>query len=140
MPATKPALKSLGLRHLALRVRDLDRALWFYRDLLGFRVVWQPDPDNVYLSSGCDNLALHRADEISRETGPLDHLGIIVGAAEEVGAAEAALVEAGVEVLQGTKVHRDDSVSCYVADPDGNSVQILFEPTVSPLSIPEPKP
>lgn len=140
MPASKPALKSLGMRHLALRVRDLDRALWFYRDLLGFRIVWQPDPENVYLSSGCDNLALHRADGISRDVGPLDHLGIIVGSADEVGAAEAALVEAGVEVLQGTKTHRDDSVSCYVADPDGNSVQILFEPTVSPLAIPEPAP
>lgn len=138
MPATKPALKSLGMRHLALRVRDLDRALWFYRDLLGFRVVWQPDDENIYLSSGCDNLALHRADEVSREAGPLDHLGIIVGSPAEVGTAEAALIAAGVEVLQGTKTHRDDSVSCYVADPDGNSVQILFEPTVSPLQIPGP--
>lgn len=138
MPATKPALKSLGMRHLALRVRDLERALWFYRDLLGFRVVWQPDDENVYLSTGCDNLALHRADEVSREDGPLDHLGIIVGSADEVGGAERALVEAGVRILQGTKTHRDDSVSCYVADPDGNSVQILFEPTISPLDIPEP--
>jgi len=126
------------MRHLALRVRDLERALWFYRDLLGFRVVWQPDDENVYLSTGCDNLALHRADEVSREDGPLDHLGIIVGSADEVGGAERALVEAGVRILQGTKTHRDDSVSCYVADPDGNSVQILFEPTISPLDIPEP--
>lgn len=139
MPATKPVLKSLGMRHLALRVRDLERALWFYRDLLGFRVVWQPDDENVYLSTGCDNLALHRADEVSREEGPLDHLGIIVGSADEVGVAETALVEAGVRILQGTKTHRDDSVSCYVADPDGNSVQILFEPTISPLDIPEPR-
>lgn len=138
MSATKPVLKSLGLRHLALRVRDLDRALWFYHGLLGFRVVWQPDADNVYLSSGCDNLALHRAEDLSREVGPLDHLGIIVGTPAEVGAAEAALVEAGIDVLQGTKTHRDDSVSCYVADPDGNSVQILFEPTISPLGIPDP--
>ena len=29
--------------------------------LLGFAVEWEPDPDNVYLTSGCDNLALHRA-------------------------------------------------------------------------------
>ena len=137
MPETKPALKNLGMRHLALRVRDLDRALWFYRDLLGFRVVWQPDPDNVYLSTGCDNLALHRADDVSREVGPLDHLGVIVGSGDEVRRAEAELSRAGVEVLQATKTHRDDSVSCYVADPDGNSVQVLFEPTISPLSLRE---
>ncbi|MDG2308156.1 MAG: VOC family protein [Candidatus Binatia bacterium] len=135
MSATKPALKSLGMRHLALRVCNLDRALWFYCDMLGFSVVWQPDPENVYLSSGCDSLALHRADAVSRDGGPLDHLGILVGSAPEVGEAEAALEQAGVTILQGTKTHRDDSVSCYVADPDGNSVQILFEPTISPIEV-----
>ena len=33
----------------------------FYVDVLGFAVEWEPDPDNVYLTSGRDNLALHRA-------------------------------------------------------------------------------
>ena len=33
----------------------------FYVDLLGFEVEWEPDADNVYLSSGIDNLALHRS-------------------------------------------------------------------------------
>ena len=32
----------------------------FYVDLLGFEIEWEPDADNVYLSSGHDNLALHR--------------------------------------------------------------------------------
>jgi catechol 2,3-dioxygenase-like lactoylglutathione lyase family enzyme len=50
-----------GLRHLALNVRDLDAMKRFYVDLLGFAVEWEPDADNVYLSSGIDNLALHRA-------------------------------------------------------------------------------
>jgi len=127
-----PVLESLGLRHLALRVRDLDGALRFYRDLLGFRIVWQPDADNVYLSSGGDNLALHRVEALSSEPGPLDHLGILVASPEAVRRAEAALAAAGVVVRQSTKEHRDASVSCYVADPDGNSVQILYEPSLSP--------
>ncbi len=139
MTTPKPALTNLGMRHLALRVVDLDRTLWFYRDLLGFEVMWQPDADNVYLSSGCDNLALHRVASLSREPAALDHLGVIVGSADEVGRAEAALAEAGIEILQPTRRHRDDSVSCYVADPDGNRVQILFEPTISPLRIPGTK-
>ena len=33
----------------------------FYVDLLGFAVEWEPIADNVYLSSGIDNLALHRS-------------------------------------------------------------------------------
>ena len=49
-----------GLRHLALNARDLDAMKHFYVELLGFSVEWEPDADNIYLSSGIDNLALHR--------------------------------------------------------------------------------
>src|SRR5215510_923980 len=50
-----------GLRHLALNVRNLDAMKRFYVDLLGYAVEWEPDADNIYLTSGADNLALHRA-------------------------------------------------------------------------------
>ena len=49
-----------GLRHLALRVTNLARSRAFYEHFLAMKVVWEPDPDNVYFSSGCDNLALHQ--------------------------------------------------------------------------------
>src|SRR5204862_3043105 len=59
-----------GLRHLALNARDLPAMKQFYVDVLGFDVEWEPDSDNVYLSSGVDNLALHRA---GGHTGPPLH-------------------------------------------------------------------
>src|SRR3989442_4939177 len=68
----------LGLRHLALNVRELDAMKRFYVDVLGFEVEWEPDPDNVYLSSGRDNLALHRRTGGSPGASPLGHLGRIV--------------------------------------------------------------
>ena len=135
MAAKKPVVRHQGMRHVALNVSDVPRALGFYRDLLGFEVVWEPDPDNVYLTSGCDNLALHKAEEIL-QPGALDHTGIIVADAEEVGRAEALLRDAGVAILKATREHRDQSVSCYVADPDGNAVQILFEPALSRQTTP----
>jgi catechol 2,3-dioxygenase-like lactoylglutathione lyase family enzyme len=55
-----------GLRHLALNARDLAAMKQFYVDVLGFAVEWEPDADNVYLSSGIDNLALHRSAKASR--------------------------------------------------------------------------
>src|SRR5204863_9274487 len=67
-----------GLRHLALHARDLDAMKRFYIDVLGFTVEWEPDPDNIYLSSGIDNLALHRAKGNVATDGALDHLGVIV--------------------------------------------------------------
>ena len=59
--ASTPAIPTRGLRHVALKVADVVASAAFYSSLFGMRVVWQPDPDNAYLSSGCDNLALHRA-------------------------------------------------------------------------------
>src|SRR5947209_1976536 len=56
MGNTAPRLQ--GLRHLALRVRDLGKAKEFYVKAFGMKVVWEPDPQNCYLSSGLDNLAL----------------------------------------------------------------------------------
>src|SRR5205085_7203319 len=75
-----------GLRHLALHARDLDAMRRFYIDVLGFAVEWEPDPDNVYLSSGIDNLALHRAKDELAPRGSLDHFGVIVRAPEDVDA------------------------------------------------------
>ena len=49
-----------GMRHIALKVRDMAKAKSFYKNLLGMDVVWEPDPENVYLSSGNDNIALHQ--------------------------------------------------------------------------------
>ena len=51
---------ALGLRHVALAVCDMAVCERFYVELLGMRVEWRPDPDNLYLTSGSDNLALHR--------------------------------------------------------------------------------
>src|SRR4029453_14444579 len=76
-----------GMRHIALKVTDVARSKSFYQDILGMEVVWEPDPQNVYLSSGCDNIALH---EVSRNfaTGAteqqLDHLGFVVATIDQV--------------------------------------------------------
>jgi catechol 2,3-dioxygenase-like lactoylglutathione lyase family enzyme len=126
-----------GLRHLALRVADIDRAREFYGRVFGMTVVWQPDPDNAYLSSGCDNLALHRATEPHADTEALDHLGFIVATIIEVEAGYLWAQENHLEIVHPLKHHRDGSVSFYLRDPDRNVVQVLYEPAISPLSFAE---
>lgn len=123
----------LGLRHVALNVRDPQASKRFYADCFGMSVVWEPDPDNVYLSSGPDNLALHR----SSATGPgaLDHLGFIVATKDDVDRLAERFAGLGVEIAAAVKDHRDGSRSFYCRDPDGIRIQVLFEPTLSTQTI-----
>jgi catechol 2,3-dioxygenase-like lactoylglutathione lyase family enzyme len=127
-----------GLRHLALNVHDLEAMKRFYVELLGFEIEWEPDPDNVYLSSGIDNLALHRSmpPAADRSTPParrgtLDHLGIVVRTPGDVDRWAAFLESRGVAIDAMPRTHRDGARSCYFKDPDGNSVQIIHHPPIS---------
>lgn len=127
-------ISNRGLRHLALKVADVERAKDFYARVFGMKVVWQPDADNAYLSSGSDNLALHRADDRGGNAQRLDHLGFIVPTIADVEAGYAWARSNDVEIVHELRHHRDGSVSFYIRDPDGNVIQALFEPTISPQS------
>jgi catechol 2,3-dioxygenase-like lactoylglutathione lyase family enzyme len=119
----------LGLRHLALNVSDPQASKRFYCDSFGMRVVWEPDPDNVYLSSGPDNLALHKS--AASGAGALDHLGFIVDSPAEVDRLAESFRGRGVRIAAEPRDHRDGSRSFYCLDPDGLRIQVLFEPSLS---------
>jgi catechol 2,3-dioxygenase-like lactoylglutathione lyase family enzyme len=126
------AISTLGLRHLALNVANVATAVEFYVTVFGMRVVWQPDPENAYLSSGCDNLALHQATSpVSASGQRLDHLGFLVATPEDVDRAAVILAARQIPLRTPPRTHRDGSRSLYVTDPDGNVIQILYEPTLS---------
>ena len=123
-----------GLRHLALRVRDIRRAKEFYLKFFGMKVVWEPDTQNCYLSSGTDNLALHEVNEDTpavASSNPLDHFGFIAETAAAVDRWAHWAMQNGARIVKPPKQHRDGSYSCYLADPDGNTIQVLYEPTIS---------
>lgn len=126
-----------GLRHLALKVTDLARSRKFYEVLFGMKTVWEPDPDNVYLSSGADNLALHQipASDIAAHRVVthhlLDHLGFIMDSPASVDRLLKQAERFGAAIVKPPKQHRDGSYSFYMADPDGNVVQVLYEPNIS---------
>jgi len=123
----------LGLRHLALTVIKLEACVKFYHEILGMSIEWQPDDDNVYLTSGTDNLALHRApaDFGKTQHQALDHLGFIVASPEIVQTWYTYMQDQQVTMKSGIKQHRDGAHSFYCLDPDQNAIQIIYHPPIS---------
>lgn len=123
----------LGMHHVALFVHDLQACLVFYRDVVGMQEEWQPDPDNIYLTSGKDNVALHRldADQSLQGAQRLDHIGFIMRAPDDVDAWHTHLLANGVKIAQAPKTHRDGARSLYCFDPAGNLVQFIYHPPIS---------
>jgi len=124
-------LRTSGLRHAALFVEQLEACVTFYTTLLGMRIEWQPDPDNVYLTSGNDNLALHRREGSLGAGQRLDHIGFIIDRMDDVDRWYARFDEAGVTLRTAPKTHRDGARSFYCEDPDGTVVQIIYHPPLA---------
>ena len=124
---------TVGLRHAALNVNDLEACERFYVELLGMQAEWRPDTDNVYLTGGSDNLALHRAPPgfVPAESQRLDHIGFIVRTPEQVDAWHAFLKANDVTIVKEPRTHRDGARSFYCQDPDGNVVQIIYHSPIS---------
>lgn len=126
-----------GLRHIALKVTDITKSRAFYERLFSMRIVWQPDPENIYLSSGTDNLALHQLPlkELQayqpRPEQFLDHFGFFMDSPQSVDIMFQRVQKDGVTIVKPPRTHRDGSYSFYIADPDENVIQVLYEPTTT---------
>jgi len=112
--------------HAELVVTDLDRARWFWCDMLGM-VVQEERPDALYLR-GFDELTHH---SVALRTGPvaaLSHLGYRVRTPEDVDRAAAYFTALGRPVRRvpaGTTPGIGDAVR--VLDPLGFAVECFYD-------------
>lgn len=117
-----------GLRHVALNVQDLAAAEHFYVELMGMAVEWRPDAENVYLTSGNDNLALHVVTGEQTGTPMLDHIGFFLDTDDDVDDWYAFLQQHKIKMKTAPRKHRDGAKSFYCYDPNGVTVQIICHP------------
>ncbi len=123
----------MGFRHVALNVRDVRKSLEFYSTVLGMTLEWMPDPENAYLTSGEDNLALHQLPP-GQQPGPVQtihHIGFVVRRPEQVDEWADRLQKLGIPLAASPKTHRDGARSFYFHDPDGLLIQLIYHPPIS---------
>ncbi|PYO41224.1 MAG: glyoxalase [Gemmatimonadetes bacterium] len=115
--------------HVHLTVSDLDRALAFYRDVLGFEVTTSYGQDAVFLSAGgyhhhigLNTWAGRGAPAPAPGTTGLYHFAILLPDRKALAAAVRRVLNAGLR-LEGAADH-GVSEAIYLRDPDGNGVEL----------------
>jgi catechol 2,3-dioxygenase len=119
-----------GIGHVHLKVADIDRALAFYRDLLGFTLVVRlPDNSAAFLAAGQYHHHIALNTWLSRGASPapqrhtgLYHLAIRYPTRRDLAVAVKRLIDVSVRI-QGVADH-GVSESIYLSDPDGNGVEL----------------
>ena len=115
--------------HVHLKVADLDRALAFYRDVLGFEVTQRIGAQAAFLSAGGyhHHIGLNTWESRggpppARDATGLYHVAVLYPDRAALADALRRLVEAGVP-LDGAADH-GVSEALYLRDPDGNGVEL----------------
>ena len=131
-PRSRPLHPQVGIGHIHLKVSDLERALAFYRDTLGFELTQRYGSQAAFLSAGDyhHHIGLNTWESSGGSPPPpgttgLYHLAILYPTRAELADALRRLVEAGIP-LEGASDH-GVSEALYLRDPDGNGVELYWD-------------
>ena len=122
----------VGLAEIVLWTADKEKAVAFYRDLLGLPVISPPHLPNVFLKAGDGHTGIPqmivlvpKPEEVKQRPSEfqLHHLAFEVPE-EQFDSQYAAFVAAGIEP-RGGKHPVLASRTMYVDDPDGNEVELI---------------
>jgi len=118
--------------HVHLKVADLERALGFYRDILGFELTQRYGRQAAFLSAGGyhHHIGLNTWESAGGSPPPagttgLYHLAILYPTRAELAVALRRLIDAGIP-LEGASDH-GVSEALYLRDPDGNGVELYWD-------------
>lgn len=128
----KPIDAGVRIGHVHLKVADLDRALGFYRDVLGFEVTQRYGSDAVFLSAGGyhHHIGLNTWESRGGSapapgTTGLFHVAILYPTRALLADALRRVTKAGI-ALDGASDH-GVSEALYLRDPDDNGVELYWD-------------
>ena len=129
-PYVIPARTTIG--HTHLKVADLDRALAFWQGVLGFELQQRMGAQAAFLSAGGyhHHIGLNTWESAGGSppapgTTGLYHVAILYPTRRDLAVAVRRVLDTGVP-LQGASDH-GVSEAIYLADPDGNGVELYWD-------------
>ncbi|HYH47004.1 MAG TPA: VOC family protein [Thermoanaerobaculia bacterium] len=129
---SRPIGPGVRIGHVHLKVADIERALAFYRGVLGFELTQRFGEGAAFLSAGGyhHHIGLNTWEsEGGRPPAPgttgLYHLAILYPTRAELADALRRLIAAGIQ-LDGAADH-GVSEALYLRDPDGNGVELYWD-------------
>lgn len=128
----RPVHPQVRIGHVHLKVANLDRALKFYRDVLGFEITARYGTQAVFLSAGGyhHHIGLNTWETLGAPPPPrgatgLYHFAILFPTRALLADAVHRVIAAGIE-LDGASDH-GVSEAIYLRDPDENGVELYWD-------------
>src|SRR5436309_6066315 len=119
----------VDIGHVHLKVSDIDRALGFYRDVLGFDLIVRLGDEAAFLSAGGYHHHIGLNTWESRGGSPpppgttgLFHIAIRYPDRRTLADALRRLLDAGIPISGATDHGVSEAI--YLSDPDGNGVEL----------------
>jgi catechol 2,3-dioxygenase len=128
----RPIPEGTKIGHVHLKVADLDRALKFYCDVLGFELMQRYGTQAAFVSAGGyhHHIGLNTWESEGGNPPPpgstgLYHLAILYPRRADLADALKRLIENGIP-LDGASDH-GVSEALYLRDPDGNGIELYWD-------------
>lgn len=117
----------MRLRQLAITVSDVDRALRFYRDVLGLTFLFQPAPNLAFLDADGTRIML----STPQGAGEVGKNSILYFAVTDIEATQSKMVERGATEERkpqlAAKMPDHELWTGFLRDPDDNLVALMEE-------------
>jgi catechol 2,3-dioxygenase-like lactoylglutathione lyase family enzyme len=120
-------VRTFGLTHIALAVRDVDRSSRFYQQVFGAAEVYRQDGFAQLQTPGTrDAIVLEEAPERAGRGGGLAHFGFRLISPDDIDGARTAVAEAGGVIREHGEFAPGEPY-LFALDPDGYEFEIWYE-------------
>jgi catechol 2,3-dioxygenase-like lactoylglutathione lyase family enzyme len=119
-------IKTHGLTHISLSVRDPERSLRFYHEVFGVQEYYRDDEQIQVKGPGKWDVLVFERRKGAGKRGGIDHFGFRLTKPDDIDAAVATVRKAGGKIVRRGEF-APGLPFAYVHDPDGYEIEIWFE-------------